>query len=140
MLNQNLARGLLLAAIALFFGGNAFRLRVGVLAHTGPGLFPLMVSSLLLVLAFLTIMQSRIAPARPLQFSLKNIGVIMLALGSFVLASDYLNMMLGIVLLVFIAGFAARTYSWRRNVLISAGLIVVALAFQTLLGLNLGLI
>ena len=54
--------------------------------------------------------------------------------------SEYLNMILGIVFMVFCASFAGTSsYSVVRNLKISAGLIAVALAFQKLLGLNLPL-
>jgi len=41
--------------------------------------------------------------------------------------------------MVFIAGFAASSYSVVRNIQVAAGLIAVAFAFQKLLGLNLPL-
>ena len=140
MLNQNLARGAFLAIIAVVFGSNALRLQVGDLARAGPGLFPLLVSGFLLVLAGVAIVQSRLAESVPLHFNIRNIVVIMLGLCGFVLASKFINMMVGIALLVFLAGFAATTYSWKRNVQVSLGLILLALAFQKLLGLNLRLI
>jgi len=51
----------------------------------------------------------------------------------------YLNMIAGIIFMVFCSGFAASSYSWVRNAKVSAGLIVMALALQKLLGLNLPL-
>ena len=45
-----------------------------------------------------------------------------------------------IVLMVFAAGLAAQTYSWKRNLKISIGLGAIAIVFEKLLGLNLGLI
>ena len=45
----------------------------------------------------------------------------------------------GIIFMVFCSGFAASSYSWVRNAKVSAGLIVMALALQKLLGLNLPL-
>lgn len=139
MVNQNLARGAFLTAVALFFAGTALRYPIGDLSRAGPGLFPLITSGLLLVLGLLTILQSRLVPAVPLYFNVKNIALIMTALASFVVASHYVSMLLGIALMVFVAGFAATTYSWKRNVQVTLGLIVVALAFQKLLGLNLRL-
>jgi hypothetical protein len=76
LLDQNLVRGLFLAAIALFFGLGALRLDVGTLTRTGPGPFPLVVSSLLLLLALATIIRSRFAAARPI--SAGFLGVIAL--------------------------------------------------------------
>lgn len=139
MVNQNLARGGFLAAVALAFGGTALTYPVGDLPRAGPGLFPLIVSGLLLVLAILTIVQARLIAAVPLQFNARNIALIMASLCAFVVLSKFVNMLLGIVLMVFIAGLAAATYSWKRNIQIAIGLILVAFAFQKLLGLNLRL-
>jgi hypothetical protein len=43
------------------------------------------------------------------------------------------------VFMVFVASLAGTSYSWKRSLKISAGLIAVAFAFQKLLGLNLPL-
>ena len=61
------------------------------------------------------------------------------SLCGFALVSMLVNMIVGIVFLVFTATTAGTSYSWWRNVKISAGLIVMALALQFLLGLNLPL-
>jgi len=140
MNDRNLVRGLLLAAIALGFGLGALRYSVGTFAHAGPGLFPLMVSVLLLIVALATIVRSRFVKAVPLGFNLKNIGLLLLALCSFALVTRWLhNMIAGIVVMVFIAGIAASGNTWQRNLKIAAGLIAIAFIFQKLLGLSLPL-
>ena len=139
MKDQNLARGLFLAAISLAFGLGALRYPVGDFARAGPGLFPLMVSSLLLMIAVAMIVRSRFVAPVPLHYNPKNIALLLFALCGFSLISRWLDMAAGITFMVFVAGFAARTYSWRRNVVISLGLIGVALGFQKLLGLSLPL-
>jgi hypothetical protein len=138
-MDRNLARGVLLAAIALAFGIGALRYPIGRFASAGPGLFPLMVSSLLLIIALVTIVQSRYVPRVPVNIGLKNIALLLVALCGFALVSRLLNMMAGIVFMVFVATLAGTSYSWIRNVKIAAGLIAVAFAFQKLLGLNLPL-
>lgn len=140
MLNQNVARGAFLAAVALFFAGTALRYPIGTFAHAGPGLFPLMICVPLLLIAGAIIVQARFADPTPLEFNPRNIALIMTSLIGFVIASEYVNVTLGIIVLVFVAGFAANTYSWVRNVKIALGLIVVAFVFQRFLGLNLRLI
>ena len=139
MKDQNLVRGLFLAAISLAFGLGALRYPLGDLARAGPGLFPFMVSSLLFVIAVVTIVRSRFVAPVPLNFSLKNIALLLFALCGFAVVSKLLNMTVGIVFMVFVASFAATSYSWQRNLKISIGLIAVAFAFQKLLGLNLPL-
>lgn len=139
MKDQNLARGLFLAAIALGFGGGALRYSIGDLSRTGPGLFPLMVSGLLLLVAVVIIIRSRFVQPVPLTFNLRNIGLLITALSAFALVSKLLDMAAGIAVMVFIASLAASSHSWKRSLQIAAGLIAVAYAFQKLLGLNLPL-
>ncbi|MDX3809889.1 tripartite tricarboxylate transporter TctB family protein [Bosea thiooxidans] len=140
MVNQNIVRGAFLAGIVLFFAGNALRYPIGDLAHAGPGLFPLLICVPLLIIACAIIMKARFAEPVPLQFNPKNIGLIMASLIGFVVASEYVNVIAGIVLLVFVAGFASASYSWVRNAKIAIGLIAVAFVFQHFLGLNLRLL
>lgn len=140
MPNQSLVRGLFLAAVALVFGLGALRYPLGDFSRAGPGLFPLLVSSLLLLVAVLTVVQSRIVPSVPLRLDVRNIGLIMLGLASFVVLSKLLTMAAGIVALVFITALAGTSYSWKRNLGVCAVLLLIAYAFQRLLGLNLQLV
>ena len=66
-------------------------------------------------------------------------ALILTSLCGFALISMYLNMIAGIVFMVFCSAFAGSSNSWARNLKISAGLIAMALALQKLLGLNLPL-
>jgi hypothetical protein len=140
MLNQNSARGVFLVAVALFFGLGALRYPIGNLARTGPGLFPLLVSGLLLVLGIAALVRSRLVGAVPLHISVAKIALIMLGLCGFVLISQHVSMLLAIVFLVFIVSYAGTAPSWKRNIAISAVLAVIAYGFQQFLGLNLKLI
>ena len=140
MNDRNLVRGFFLLAISLGFGLTALRYPIGDFARAGPGLFPLMVSGLLLLIAVITVARSRFVEHVPIEFNYKNIGLILGALGGFALVSHFVNMILGIIVMVFIASFAGKAkYSVMRNLYISAGLVAVALAFQKLLGFNLPL-
>lgn len=58
MNDRNLVRGVFLLAIALAFGLGSLRYQIGSLSRPGPGLFPLLVSSLLLLVALATIVRS----------------------------------------------------------------------------------
>lgn len=140
MNDRNLVRGLFLMAISLAFGLPAMRYPFGEFARAGAGLFPLMVSGLLMLIAVITIVRSRFMEHDHVEFNVKNIGVILASLCGFALVSHFINMILGIVVMVFLASFAGKAkYSILRNLYISAGLVVVALAFQKLLGFNLPL-
>ncbi|MBO9516012.1 MAG: tripartite tricarboxylate transporter TctB family protein [Variovorax sp.] len=126
-------------AIALAFGLQALRYPIGNLAHAGPGLFPFMVSGMLLVIAVVTVVRSFLVPKVHLPLHYRNIVIILGSLCGFAVVSLYVNMIAGIVFMVFCSTLAGTSYSWWRNVKISAGLIAMALALQYLLGLNLPL-
>jgi len=139
MNDRNLVRGLFLLVIALAFGLESLHYPMGQFSRAGPGLFPLLVSSLLFLIGLITVVRSRFVERVHLNFNIRNIGLILLSLGGFAVISAHLNMIVGIVFMVFCASFAGTSYSVVRNLKISAGLIAVAFAFQKLLGLNLPL-
>jgi len=127
-------------AIALAFGLTSLRYPTGTFSRAGPGLFPLSVSCFLFLIVLFTVVRARFVERVPLDFKLKNIAIILASLGGFAVISEHLNMIVGIVFMVFCASFAGTAkYSVMRNLKISAGLIAVALAFQKLLGFNLPL-
>jgi hypothetical protein len=140
MIDRTLVRGIFLIVISLAFGLTAMHYPVGDFARAGPGLFPMMVSGLLLLIGIATVIQSRFSEHHPIEFNLKNIALILGALAGFALVSHFVNMIAGIIAMVFIASFAGKAkYSVMRNIYISAGLCLVALAFLKLLGFNLPL-
>lgn len=140
MNDKNLVRGLFLMAISLVFGLTALNYPVGQFSRAGPGLFPLIVSSLLFLIGLTTVVRSRFVERVPLDFKLKSIALILASLCGFAVVSEHVNMIAGIVFMVFCASFAGTAaYSVMRNTWISVGLIAIALAFQKLLGFNLPL-
>ena len=139
MTNRNFVRGLCIIAIALLFGLVSFNYKIGQLSRSGPGLFPLMVSSFLLCIGVITVVRSHFDAPVPLSYNVKNIAIVLSSLIGFEVISQYLNMILAIVFLVFCSTFAGTSYSVVRNIKISLGLIAVAFAFKTLLGLSLPL-
>ncbi len=127
-------------AISLVFGVAALRYPLGEFSRAGPGLFPLMVSCLLFLIGLTTVVRSRFVEHVHIQLNLKNIAIILASLGGFALISEHVNMIAGIVFMVFCASIAGTaSYSVLRNLKIAAGLIAVALAFVKLLGFNLPL-
>jgi len=140
MIDRNLARGLTLAAVSLVFGLGALRYPIGELSRAGAGMFPLMMSGLLLAIALAMIVRSRLVRSEPFAFNPVNIGLLLGSLCAFALVSRLLNMTAGIVVLVFVSAFAGSApYSIVRNLKVSAALFCVGLAFQKLLGLGLNL-
>lgn len=139
MIDRNLARGLFLVAISLAFGLTALRYPIGDFARAGPGLFPVVISGLLLLIGIATVVRSRFVEKVRLELHLKNIGVILGSLCTFAVVTLLVNMLAAVVAMVFIATLAGTTYSWKRNVKISIGLCLMAVMFAKLLGMNLPL-
>ena len=140
MNDRNFVRGLFLIAISLGFGLISLRYPRGDFARAGPGMFPLIVSSLLLLIGVITLVRSRYAEHLPMNFNARNIALILGSLCGFAIISEHLNMIAGIIFMVFFASVAGSAkYSVVRNLKIAAGLISVALIFQKLLGFNLPL-
>jgi hypothetical protein len=137
--NQHLLKGLFLIAIALVFGVTSLGYSMGGFGRAGPGLFPLLVSSLVFLLGAAIVVRSLVSEPVALHFSSKNIAIIVGSLCAFALVSNYVNMIAGIAALVFCSTLAGTSYSVTRNLKIAAGLIAVALIFQKLLGLQLPL-
>jgi Tripartite tricarboxylate transporter TctB family len=138
MNDRNLLKGLFLMAVALIFGLGSLRYDVGRMARAGPGFFPLMVSSILGVLGLSMVVRSRFMDRVPMYFNLRNLLIIMASLIGFALLS-HVNMISGIVFLVFCSTLAGRDYSIKRNAMIAAVLIGIAFIFQKGLGLQLPL-
>ena len=140
MNNMGVVRGIFLMAIALIFGLTSMHYKVGQLARTGPGLFPLIVSSMLFLIGLLTLVRARFVATERLNYNVKNILLILGGLCGFALLSQFLNMIAGILFLVFCSSFAGSAHPIVRNLKISAGLIAIAVLFKTLLGLDLPLL
>jgi Tripartite tricarboxylate transporter TctB family len=139
MITRNLAQGLVLIAISLAFGLGALRYPVGRLDQTGPGLFPLLVSSLLFLIGVATVVRSLLTEPVSLHFRLKNIAIILTSLCGFTVVSHYVNMIAGTVFLVFCATLAGRQYSIGRNAVVVVVLIGIAVVLQKLFGFQLPL-
>jgi hypothetical protein len=138
--DRTLVRGLFLIAISLIFGIGSLRYRIGEFKSAGPGLFPLLVSSLLLLIGLITVVRSRFVEHERVDLNFKNIALVLASMVGFVLLSQSVNMMAGIVFMVFCVTVAGTSYSVVRNLKIAAGLIGVAWALHELLGLNLPLL
>lgn len=139
MNDRHLLKGICLIAIALAFGLGSFKYQMGHFERAGPGLFPLMVSSFLCLIGVAIVVRSFFIQKKPLEFNPKNISLILLSLAGFAFISMWINMILGIIFLVFVSTLAGTSYSVVRNVKIAAVLIAIAFAFQKLLGLQLPL-
>jgi hypothetical protein len=140
MKNMNLVRGVFLIVISLLFGSTAMTYSIGKFGKAGPGLFPLVVSCMLLVIGIVTVIGAHFKPPAPVSYNFKNIALVLLGLCGFALISQYVNMILGVLFLVFTTAYAASSFTVVRNLQISGCLVAIAFAFKYLLGLNLPLI
>jgi len=139
MKNRNLVKGVFLLAISLAFGLGSLRYPMGSFARAGPGLFPLLVSSLLFLVGLAVVVRALLSERTSMTFNPRNIGLVLASLVGFALLSEYLNMIAGIVFMVFCATLAGTSYSVVRNLKIAGVLIAVAFMFQKFLGLQLPL-
>jgi Tripartite tricarboxylate transporter TctB family len=139
MNDRNLLRGLFLIAISLLFGIWSLRYQIGAFSRAGPGLFPLLVSGLLLLIGVITVVRSRFVARELMHFNVKNVAIVLASLCGFALISQYVNMTAGIIFLVFCSTYAGTTYSVVRNLKVCAGLLAIAFAMSRLLGVNLPL-
>jgi Tripartite tricarboxylate transporter TctB family len=139
MVNQNAARGLLLAAVGLLFLFQAPRYAIGSLSEPGPGLFPVIVACILLVIGIAIVVRSHFSEAVALDFRFRNIALIVASLVGFALVSDYVNMLVGIAVMVTMASLASDDFSIPRTAAIIVALCLVAVAMQKGLGVQLPL-
>jgi hypothetical protein len=137
--NRNLLKGLFLIIIALAFGLGSLKYPMGHFDRAGPGLFPLLVSSLVLLLGVITVIRAFLVDRVPMTFSVRNIALVLGSLIGFALISEYINMLLGIIFMVFVSTLAGTSYSVMRNVKITVFLVAMAFFFQKVLGVQLPL-
>jgi hypothetical protein len=135
-MNQRQTNGPLFMVIALVFGLGSFNYTLGTFDKPGPAMFPLMVSSALLLIGVINLFRKN---DKTVNVNVKNIAIIVVSLAIFALASLYFGMLIGIVLLVLVSSVAGERFSIIRILLLSASLITVALMFNYVLGMNLPL-
>src|SRR6478752_4904138 len=129
MIDRNLARGLFLMAISLAFGLTALHYPIGGFGRAGPGMFPALVSGMLFLIGVATVVRARYVEKVRLELNFRNIGLILGSLCGFAVVTLFVNMIAGIVFMVFISTLAGSNYSWKRNVKIAAALVLVAFMF-----------
>lgn len=139
MVNQNTGRGLLLAAVALLFLFQAPGYTIGCLSRPRPGLFPVIVAGILLIIGIAIVVRSHFSEAVPLDFRVRNIALVAGGIVGFALVSEYVNMLAGIAVMVTMASLASDDFSIPRTAVIIVALCLVAFAMQKGLGVQLPL-
>jgi len=138
-MNQNLAKAATLLGIAVFFGWQAWKYPLGTVERAGPGLFPIVVSALLLAISLAILARTPLVEKVRVNFNFINIAIIVASLTAFAVLSEFVNMTVGIISTVFISSIASSDFSLRRTVAISAVLCAIAFAMTKFLGFHLPL-
>jgi hypothetical protein len=94
---------------------------------------------MLFLIGVATVVRSRFVEKVRIDLNFRNIGIILASLCGFAVITMFVNMIAAIIFMVFCATLAGTTYSWKRNVKISIGLLAMAFVFAKLLGMNLPL-
>lgn len=139
MVNREMARGILLTTVALYFIIQASQYQIGSFRSAGPGLFPLIVAGLLLIIGIAVLVRAIFLAPEPLDFRIKNIALIVASFVSFALVSQFLNMFIAIGVMVFIASLASDDFSIKKSAVIALVLCVIAVGMKDLLGVQLPL-
>lgn len=137
--NQNLAKGICLIAIAIFFGAQARNYPLGTLGRAGPGMFPMVVCVLLALVGLAIVLRTGLIEGKPLEFKLKNIGLVAGGLIGFELLSEHINMLVALVVMVLVTSYAASDFKLSRALILTAVLAAAALGMKLGLGLQLPL-
>ena len=72
MTNRNVVRAAFVIAVALSFSIGSLRYSIGTFAHAGPGLFPLVISTIVLLLGVISLIQSRYEDPVQMTFALRG--------------------------------------------------------------------
>jgi Tripartite tricarboxylate transporter TctB family len=136
-MNKKKLIGVLFVTVATFFGIKGLNYEVGTFAKPGPGLFPLIASILLFAIGIFSLIDSFLKTNTAVDFKIKNILIVLLSLIAFVLATQYVNFILGIIFLISISSFAAKKYSIMRVVKIVTALSIIILSIKYFLNVNL---
>jgi len=139
MTNRNVVRAAFVIAVALSFSIGSLRYSIGTFAHAGPGLFPLVISTIVLLLGVISLIQSRYEDPVQMTFALRGFAIILTSFCGFAAVSYFIGMAAGIVFMVFCASLAGSSFSWSRSLKIAAALLVVALLMNKVLNLDLPL-
>jgi len=138
-MNRKLLTGLLYIIISAIFFIGGLGYQFNNFENPGPALFPVLISVMLFVLGATSVAQSFRTTEQIGVIHIKNIATIVLGLVGFAVATEYLDMVAGITVLVAITSFSALTPSLSQNIKLTIGLVAVAFVFKNLLGLNLPL-
>jgi hypothetical protein len=137
--NKNLLQGILLVGIATFFLYQAMKLPFGTFVRAGPGLFPIVIGSMLFLIAIAILVKAFLIPSEKIQFKFKGITIITVSLILFASISEHFNMLTGIIAMVLCSSFASSNFNILRSLKIGASLALIAYGMQRLFGFQLPL-
>jgi hypothetical protein len=136
---EDVIAGFVTGGIGLFIIVEALGYRMGALRSMGPGYFPIILGTIMVVLALvmlLTAQPSRVALA-PEKGQLRGVLFLTAAFGAFALAIESLGLLAAIALAVFLSALANRRTPWLVALALAVGTAVVSvLVFRVGLGLQ----
>lgn len=138
-MDQNLIKGLLLIAAAVYFGMQAPNYALGSVTSPGPGLFPAIVSVFVFLIGAAILARSLFLKSERMEYNFRNIGIISASLVGFALITEYVNMLAAIFFLVATASLASDDFSILRSIKIAAALSLIAFVMHKGLGFQLPL-
>ena len=132
-----LASGALVTALGLLGLAASWDLERGVLRQMGPGYLPATVSWLIIAGGVVMIAAALLKPGKPLpDFQVRPLAMISLGLALFGMTIDSLGIIVAIVILIVVCGFASPiTRFWEMVVLAICLALGSAFIFVQLLGL-----
>ena len=139
--NRDLIAGLLFLAVSIVFLDRALALRLGRATEMGPGYFPTILASILLLLSILLLAKALIGERVALgRVETRSLAMVTAGIVLFGLTVRDVGLISATVAVVVVSSFASRDCSWRNIALLTAGLCGFAvLVFVKLLKLPLSL-
>lgn len=137
-MNKILGRGLLFLITGLGFFAASFQYKLGTLDDPGPSLFPIIVSTALMLIGLVNIVRARDSD-EIISGKLKNVFIVVMSIVCFTTVTMMVNMIVGTVILVLVALSAVDDYQFGDVVKLSIGLSLIASFMTYVLGLNLPL-
>lgn len=124
--NKDMASGLFFIAVGLLYGGIASYLPFGSALRMGPGYFPILLSSLMIL--FGAIIAFRALKSGPgTSFGImpwRGLSMILLATIIFASFIDDLGMVPGLLLTTFIATMASKEVTWQRSLIAAVSITI----------------
>lgn len=110
----------------------AMRYRLGTLTSMGPGMFPIILGIILIILGFGILWEARRASPNVLLVPLRPIIYVSVAIIAFGMSINRLGLIPALVFLTVISSFADKEFDWKPLIITLIILILMSFVFLTL--------